>query len=132
MKYKTLVVISLNNALVKLNEDQARRRAPFIEKSKEHKGFYEIKSTIQFKAGEEFETVEELPKVYWDKVERLDKAKKTDKSDPKSREALDAAIAELPGKYKDADYVVKQMRDHFGKLFTDADEKDVRSLIPKE
>lgn len=76
MRYKTTAVIAVNSGtVVKLDKDQARRRAPFIKESKEHKGFHETTATIQFKAGEEFETVEELPKVYWDRVEKLDKPK---------------------------------------------------------
>jgi hypothetical protein len=81
-KYRALVVITLASAIVKLSDEQARRRAPMIEKSKEHKGFYDILKPIQFKAGEEFETVDQLPKVYWHQVEWL--------NEPKSAKPKDA------------------------------------------
>lgn len=46
-----------------------------------------------------------------------------------TREQLDAALAQLPGDYTDADYVVNGMRSHYGELFTDADEAKVRELV---
>lgn len=46
-----------------------------------------------------------------------------------SRAGLDAALAVLPAEYTDANYVVTQMRGHFGDLFTDADEAKVRELV---
>ncbi|MNY00837.1 HeH/LEM domain protein [compost metagenome] len=45
------------------------------------------------------------------------------------RANLDAALAELPGDNTDPEYVVRSMRDFFGELFTDADEKKVRELV---
>lgn len=50
-------------------------------------------------------------------------------TDAPTREQLDAALAALPGEYKDADYVVNQMRAHWGDVFTDADEAKVRELV---
>lgn len=42
---------------------------------------------------------------------------------------LEAALAALPGTYTDADYVVTHMRRHFGELFTEADEAEVREVV---
>ncbi|WP_416048952.1 HeH/LEM domain-containing protein [Cupriavidus basilensis] len=45
---------------------------------------------------------------------------------------LDTALASLPGEYTDAEYVVTQMRAHFGDLFTADDESKVRSLVKEK
>lgn len=45
------------------------------------------------------------------------------------RAYLDAALAALPGDYTDADYVVTQMSNHFGDLFTADDEAAVRAAV---
>lgn len=50
-------------------------------------------------------------------------------ADPRSREALDIALEDLPGEQNDPDYVVGAMRNHFGDLFTRADEERVRELV---
>lgn len=47
----------------------------------------------------------------------------------RQRAELDAAINALPGDYNDADYVVEGMRQHFGDLFTAADEALVRERV---
>ncbi|MBP2091688.1 MULTISPECIES: hypothetical protein [Pseudomonas] len=49
--------------------------------------------------------------------------------DPRSREALDAALAALPGDQTDPDYVVGGMRSHFGDVFTQEDEARVREMV---
>lgn len=46
-----------------------------------------------------------------------------------TRADLDKALDELPGEEKDAEYVVKAMRQHFGDVFTEADEARVRDLV---
>lgn len=130
MKIKTLAAIVIPvGEVLKLSNEQARRRSHAITELKE-KGFYTVNQPIQFKAGETFETKNELPKAYRHLVEILDVKKKAD--DGKDRPALDEALKQLPGSYKDADYVVKQMRAHFGKVFTEEDEKTVRALVPSE
>lgn len=46
-----------------------------------------------------------------------------------TREALDAALAQLPADYTDPEYVLTHMRSHFGDLFTAEDEAKVRELV---
>lgn len=53
------------------------------------------------------------------------------------QEQLDGALGKLPGlieagTYKDADFVVTQMRTHFGELFTDEVEAKVRGMFPAD
>lgn len=48
---------------------------------------------------------------------------------PPHREALDRALAELPGGNTDPEYVVRAMRSHFGDVFTDDDEVKVRDVV---
>jgi hypothetical protein len=50
---------------------------------------------------------------------------------PVTRESLDAALAALPGENDDPEYVVRAMRNHFGELFTAADETKVREAVVK-
>lgn len=57
------------------------------------------------------------------------KGKKPESQAPKTREALDAALAGLPGDQKDPEYVVRSMKEYFGNLFTDEDEARVRELV---
>lgn len=45
------------------------------------------------------------------------------------RAALTVALNQLPGDYRDADYVVRAMREHFGDVFTEADEDLVRDRV---
>lgn len=54
---------------------------------------------------------------------------------PTMQEQLDTALGKLPsaieaGTYKDPDYVVTQMREHFAGLFTDEVEAKVRGMFP--
>lgn len=46
-----------------------------------------------------------------------------------TREVLDSALAELPGDQTNPDYVVAAMRQHFGELFTEADEALIRTKV---
>lgn len=46
-----------------------------------------------------------------------------------ARTALDIALRELPGGNDDPDYVARAMRNHFGAVFTDADEAKVREVV---
>jgi hypothetical protein len=46
-----------------------------------------------------------------------------------TRADLDEAIGRLPADYTDPEFVVNGMRQHFGALFTEADEKCVRELV---
>lgn len=48
------------------------------------------------------------------------------------RAELDAALEHLPGDNNDPEYVVNAMRNHFGDVFTDADEDKVRELVKKD
>ncbi|MCO8166838.1 hypothetical protein NJC40_03475 [Pseudomonas sp. 21LCFQ02] len=57
------------------------------------------------------------------------KAAMADATDPRGREALDIALAALPGDQNDPDYVVSSMRIHFGDLFTQEDEDRVLELV---
>lgn len=57
------------------------------------------------------------------------KGAKPEPQTPKTREALDAALASLPGDQKDPEYVVRSMKEYFGDLFTDEDEARVRELV---
>lgn len=42
---------------------------------------------------------------------------------------LSAAIAELPGDYTDADFVVSGMRSYFAEVFTDEHEAQIRAVV---
>ena len=42
---------------------------------------------------------------------------------------LSAAIAELPGDYTDADFVVSGMRGYFAEVFTDEHEAQIRAVV---
>lgn len=46
-----------------------------------------------------------------------------------TRAELDAELAKLPGTYHDPDYVVNQMRGHWGSVFTADDERVVRAKV---
>lgn len=46
-----------------------------------------------------------------------------------TRDALDTALAELPGGNTNPDYVVGAMRSYFGELFTADDEARVRDVV---
>lgn len=46
-----------------------------------------------------------------------------------ARAALDIALRQLPGGNEDPDYVARAMRNHFGAVFTDADEAKVREVV---
>lgn len=46
-----------------------------------------------------------------------------------ARAALDIALRQLPGGNDDPDYVARAMRNHFGAVFTDADEAKVREVV---
>ena len=48
-----------------------------------------------------------------------------------TRKDLDDALAKLPDDQTDPDYVVASMKQHWGDVFTDADEKTVRSKVVK-
>lgn len=54
------------------------------------------------------------------------------RSAPHTGESLDAAIALLPGEYKDVEFVVRGMKSFYGDLFTDEVERTVRAKFPTQ
>lgn len=46
-----------------------------------------------------------------------------------TRAELNAALKDLPGTFTDPDFVVDGMKKHWGDVFTEADEKQVRDVV---
>lgn len=59
----------------------------------------------------------------------IDALSDADSTPDRSREALDAALASLPGNQTDADYVVRAMRSYFGDVFSADDEAKVHEAV---
>ena len=68
--YKALGQVKIFGGLVKLNEQQLRRRAHAVAATDEA-GVYQILQAVEFKAGEVFGHSLELPKTMNDIVERI-------------------------------------------------------------
>lgn len=134
--YRTTATTGLNpGAEVALTASQAAARQHALKPTGK-RGVYLVTLRVEFKAGETFGYDGDLPKSMADDVTPLKGAEKASAEKAEKAEALkakraelDAALATLPGNEKDADYVVRAMRSHFGEVFTDADEKQVRDLV---
>jgi len=77
----------------------------------------------------DFESLSEEDRKTWIELANEQDSETKPNVDAVTREQLDAALAQLPGGYTDAEYVVTNMRNHFGELFTADDEAKVRELV---
>jgi len=97
--YRTLVPITLRGVVLKLEGDQLRRRQNFVRALEgENKGLFAPITEVQFKAGEVVVTRDPLPKVFWDKVEKMSSEQRAPSADGDEPKLQDDSEEEKPKK----------------------------------
>lgn len=116
MKYIALAVVSFAaGAELGLTEDQARARRHALTEHPKRKGWYVASGPVQFKAGEEFQYDDDLPKGMAESLEALKKARSAkDKADAEA-EAKAQAIAAAEQALADAQAVLAAAADDAAK-----------------
>ena len=95
------------SSLVQLDDEQYRRRAPFVEVVDEKKGIYRALKILQFKQGEEFGLDEPVNKRFLETCKEISSPKpaskpKTSRRKPSGGTKLKSKKASTPAKSKAA------------------------------